>query len=288
MSDDAAPAETGGKPAGDGATAPAIAESKPADAGQASASKAQAHGGKTAKEPAGMEEETFFDPNEVPEALKPAYKHMQAAFTKKMQALSNLRQKAEFADKVFADPIGAMQKLAAQFGYSLSRADAAKAAGSNAGQDEIGPDWQPQTWQEVLQKAEERAAAKIIAQLRPMLGEISNIKRANIEKQLAEIDPAWQQYEDAMIENLRRFPQMADDPALLYRVSVPPEVIEARATKKALQKFENKARATVSAVGSTSKITGGQEPDKKFSSVFEAAEWARRKMEEEGFAGPRR
>lgn len=51
-------------------------------------------------------EEAFFDPNAIPEELKPAYKQMQAAFTKKTQEIAEqrkqaeaLRQKAEAYDK---------------------------------------------------------------------------------------------------------------------------------------------------------------------------------------------
>jgi hypothetical protein len=55
----------------------------------------------TAIEPTSTEEstddgsESFFDPNQVPEELKPAYKQMQAAFTKKTQEIANQRREAE-------------------------------------------------------------------------------------------------------------------------------------------------------------------------------------------------
>lgn len=40
-------------------------------------------------------EETFFDPNQVPDELKPAYKQMQAAFTKKTQEIAQIRKEHE-------------------------------------------------------------------------------------------------------------------------------------------------------------------------------------------------
>lgn len=43
----------------------------------------------------GQSEETFFDPNTVPEELKPAYKQMQAAFTKKTQEIAQARKESE-------------------------------------------------------------------------------------------------------------------------------------------------------------------------------------------------
>lgn len=42
-----------------------------------------------------MNEESFFDPNQVPEELKPAYKQMQAAFTKKTQEAAEIRKQSE-------------------------------------------------------------------------------------------------------------------------------------------------------------------------------------------------
>lgn len=43
----------------------------------------------------GQEGESFFDPNQVPEELKPAYKQMQSAFTKKTQEIAETRKQAE-------------------------------------------------------------------------------------------------------------------------------------------------------------------------------------------------
>lgn len=47
------------------------------------------------EESKGEENESFFDPNNVPEELKPAYKQMQAAFTKKTQEAAEIRKQAE-------------------------------------------------------------------------------------------------------------------------------------------------------------------------------------------------
>lgn len=50
-------------------------------------------------------EESFFDPTQVPDELKPAYKQMQSAFTKKTQEIANARKEAE-ALKARADAYG--------------------------------------------------------------------------------------------------------------------------------------------------------------------------------------
>ncbi len=51
------------------------------------------------QETAGQSEDSFFDPNTVPEELLPAYKQMQAAFTKKTQEVAQTRKQAEQLQK---------------------------------------------------------------------------------------------------------------------------------------------------------------------------------------------
>jgi hypothetical protein len=46
-------------------------------------------------QPGQSKEETFFDPKQVPEELVPAYKQMQAAFTKKTQEIASSKKEAE-------------------------------------------------------------------------------------------------------------------------------------------------------------------------------------------------
>ncbi len=56
-------------------------------------SEVQAEGSQPAEGKQG--EETFYDPSQLPEELKPAYKQMQAAFTKKTQSIAEERKNAE-------------------------------------------------------------------------------------------------------------------------------------------------------------------------------------------------
>ena len=44
-------------------------------------------------------EDSFFDPKAVPDALKPAYKQMQGAFTRKMQEIAQSREKVAAFDQ---------------------------------------------------------------------------------------------------------------------------------------------------------------------------------------------
>ena len=225
------------------------------------------------------EEPTFFDPSALSDELKPAYKQMQAAFTKKMQGISGERQKIEAYNQFMADPIGQMQRVAQQYGYSLTRAQAAQAIND---QQQQAQNWEPQTWDEVMTKAEERAEQRIMSKLQPFLGNIQKQTAATIERQLSEIDPQWRTYEDDMRAELQQHPTLVNDVAKLYRLSVPEEVLTSRAVQAALAKFQSKTeQAKVSGTTRTSRSEPAP-PDltrMKDSDAFNAAvEIARKKI----------
>jgi hypothetical protein len=227
----------------------------------------------------GPQEPTFFDPKTVPEDLVPAYKQMQAAYTKKMQAMSKDREKIEAYNAFSADPINQLQRYAQQYGYQLTRAEAAQQL-QNA--QEVGEDWQPQSWNEVLQKAKEMAMVDLREQFGPVLKEVRDIKKTSIERQLSEIDPTWQQYEDDMKQLMNQHPTLANDAALLYKMAVPEEVLQSRATQAALAKLEAKGKsAQVSGGSTTTKQPKEGLPDKPVS-FNDAVEAAKKKLAEEG------
>ncbi|MHC4635804.1 MAG: hypothetical protein ACYSYU_11445, partial [Planctomycetota bacterium] len=83
-----------------------------------------------------------------------------------------------------------------------------------------------------------------------------------------------QQYEDTMKINLQKHPSLANDPTSLYRMSVPQEVLESRATQMALKKLEAKGEsAKISGGSTTTKTPSGGLPDKpvSFTQAYEAA-----------------
>lgn len=89
------------------------------------------------------DEDSFFDPNTVPEELKPAYKQMQAAFTKKTQEIAQarkeaeaIRQRAEAYDKVspyipLIEEMAAMQKTSQETPEMKALETKLRAAGYN-------------------------------------------------------------------------------------------------------------------------------------------------------------
>lgn len=290
MADDAAPSGNEGQASGGPDTqATNAAPGGNAGQGRTASPTDQGTSGTTSKDSASQSDEsTFFDPKSVPPELQPAYKQMQAAFTKKMQAVSGERNKVEFYNQFAQDPVGNMQKMAQQYGYQLTRAQAQ--AAMNGQQPESLPEnWEPKSWDEVLSKAEERAAQKIFGQLQPLLNEVRVQKKQSIEKMLSDIDPGWQQYEQEMTELIQQVPGLAAHPEKLYRLAVPPDVAESRATQRAIKKLEEKAKAAAGSGGSTTiKKPSGIDPNQRFSSVQEAAAWAQAKLQEEGKWPPKK
>jgi hypothetical protein len=225
----------------------------------------------------GPDEQTFFDPKQVPDDLLPAYKHMQRAFSKKMEGFNAHKDKIEAYDAFTADPVGQMQRYAKQYGYELTRGEAKGAMEQNA----PGENWEPQNWNEVLGKATEMASAKMMERFGPILQEVQSMKKGSIERELSEIDPTWQQYEGEMKELMSIHPTLANDASLLYKMAVPEEVAQSRATQAALAKLEAKGKSAQVSGGSSTNKTPPKGPNKSMT-FDESVQFAKRQMAEEG------
>ena len=88
---------------------------------------------------------------------------------------------------------------------------------------------------------------------------------------------SWREYEDAMTKNLAEHPTLARNPAMLYRMSVPQEILESRATQRALKKMEAKGQSSKVAASSTVKQKESDISNKKMS-FTEAVEAAKRQI----------
>lgn len=232
----------------------------------------------------GSQEDSFFDPRSIADKpeLQAAYKQMQRAYTKKMQNISEQKQKIEAYDAFYQDPISQVQRIAKQYGYSLTRAEAADVANSQQNQNNQQQNWQPQSWDDVMERATQIAEQRIMEKMNPVFSEVQNIRKQSIESQLSEIDPTWQQYEDQMKTNLGKHPTLATDPAMLYRLSVPQDVLESRATQAALKKLEAKGQsANVSGSSTTTRQPQGGLPDKPVS-FQDAVAAAKKVLSEQG------
>ena len=228
--------------------------------------------------PPAPDDSVFFDPNEVSPELMPAYKQMQGAFTKKMQGLSTHRQKVEAYDAFMADPVSNLQRMATQYGLNLSRAEVNQAMGNT--QPQPAEPWQPQTYEEIVERAVEVAERRVMQGLAPLLSTVQQVQATNIEKQLQDIDPTWRTYEDTMREKLKKHPTLVNDVSELYRLSVPEEVYQAKATQTALKKLQGKTQAAqVADKGTTSRSAPAP---RKASSFAEAIEIAKETLAQQG------
>lgn len=210
--------------------------------------------------------EPSFDPNAIPAELLPAYKQMQADYTRKTQALAQHRQKIDAYDQFMRDPVGSLQQLASQYGLQITRAQAAQmvAAGEHESQQ-----WEPQTWDEVISRAEERAEQRVLQRLSPYIGQMQSVAAKTVEQQLNGLDPQWRTYEAEMSRLLQNHPSLAQDVGALYRLAVPSEVIEAKAMQTVLKKYEEKAKhAQVTQQGTAPRSSPASPKIKSFEEAY--------------------
>jgi uncharacterized membrane-anchored protein YhcB (DUF1043 family) len=220
------------------------------------------------------------------ERLRPHYekirKELQGGFTRKAQQLAQMRQqysqKVQAYDEFMANPVENIMKMGRQYGLNLTQAQAQQVA-NNQQQAAINPDWTPGTWEEVFAKSGEFITPKMQELLKEQLNpyqekiamlerEISEVRANRVKKQLDQIDPDWQMYEDEMRQVLEVHPSLANDIPKLYRLAVPEEKLLSKATQVALKKYEQKAQA---AKVESSGHTKSSEPAKPKITTFEEA-----------------
>lgn len=223
-------------------------------------------------------EDTFFDPSKLPEELKATYKQMQAAYTKKTMALAAQRPKIEAYDQFMRDPVASLQQMATQYGFSLTKGEARamlnqqEQTPAKKQQQQTPQDWQPQSWQEVVDRIRQEALESVRAEFQPLVNQVQKVHARNIEAQLSKIDPQWKLYEDEMRSNLSRHPTLVEDVAMLYRLSVPEEVYTSRAVQAAIRKMEEKGQAAkMGGKTETSKATPALRKAKTFEEAYEIA-----------------
>lgn len=266
------PQGTATAPAGQATTDPAASAAATTGAAPAT-STGQPAGQQTTTQQGTDADDAFFDPKGLDPALMPAYKNMQKAFSKKMEAVKVDRQMIDAYKKLQADPVTYITEMAKQLGLNVAPAGQPQQSGNEP--------WQPQTWEDVLQKATQTAEERLMAKFQPLIQEVSSMKKNNIEKLLDDNCPDWRQYEDDMMSNLKRHPSLVNDPAALYRMSVPSEVLESRATQAAIKKLQDKAQA--SQVSGTSTTTKQQSQIPSGPMTFsQAVEAAKKKLAADG------
>lgn len=222
--------------------------------------------------------ESFFDYESIkgkPE-LEAAYKEMQRAFGSKTQALAGSKDKIAQYDQFMSNPVDTMRQLAQQYGYQMVQGQAPA---------EDGKPKSYKSWEEVEKAADERADKRMMEKFGPVFGDLQKIKTQNVEQSLNNNYPDWKVYEDSMMENLKKYPELVNDHDMLYRMSVPQEVMEARATKKALAKLQGTTESgTVQGQSSTTRQTAKKPGKMTFD---QAVAFARQEVRRQGLSPPR-
>ena len=184
----------------------------------------------TDKDLAAGDVESFFDPKSIegkPE-LELLAKQLQGDYTKKMMGISENQTKIDAYNAFEADPLGYTQKLAAQYGWSLLE----------GGADQGNGEFSPNTWADVEKHFLDKARSLLQKENQPLLTEVQNLKRQNVETQLDRDHSDWRTYESEMKEMLARHPTLVNDTDALYAMSVPKGLMEQRATAAALAKIK--------------------------------------------------
>lgn len=217
-------------------------------------------------------EATFYDPREyealaaqLPDDLKSQVdaftKSIQAGFTKKSQEYAANRHKIEAYDAFEQNPQAVIQQLAQQYGFQLQ-----------GNQQQPQQDWEPQNWDEVISRTKEETRQEVLKELAPYLNEVKTLKEQTTEQYFDTKFPDWRTYEDTMRDLIKNHPTLAKDPDTLYRMAVPPEVLQSRATKAALKKIETQSKgAQVSGQSSTTKPTSKPTGKLSFNEAVQVA-----------------
>ena len=219
-----------------------------------------------------------FDISSLSEEGRAAYeqlnKQFKSAFTKKLEGLKKDRDKVDAYNNFMANPEENLRRTADQYGYKMIP----KNQPSQATQGDGLTEWQPQTWDEVFSRFEERIGKSLMGKFQPVFENIQNLTSSHIENQLTDIDPDWKLYEDDMTANLKAHPTLARDVSKLYRLSVPEEVLKNKYTQAALKKYEEKAKSAK--VSSKSSVSASSAPMNKKLTFDEAVQEAKKRLSE--------
>lgn len=230
-------------------------------------------GAQTTSNGSAATDESFFDVASIqdkPELLA-AYKQMQGSYTKRMQEFSKHKTAIDAYTAFQQDPLGTMRQLATQYGYQFVQ---------GAPPTQENKEWNPQSWDDVMERAKE----EVRKEMQPVFREVRDLKQKNIETYMDSKYADWRTYEPQMMDVLKSHPTMVSDPDTLYRMSVPQNVWEARATQAAMQKLKATTENAPAAGGTTPKKTSS-EPSGPLN-LSQAVEVARQRLASRGIRPP--
>ena len=116
--------------------------------------------------------------------------------------------------------------------------------------------------------------------MKPLMNDIQQTKKTQIETFLDNNAPDWREYEDKMIEVVSKHPSLSNDPMTLYRLAVPENIQRQRAEQAALKRLKKTAESGQFS-GSTNNTPATQAP-KKARSFDEAVQMAKQTLGNKG------
>lgn len=223
-------------------------------------------------------DETFFDPKSIEHSpeLTQAYKQMQGNFSKHMTTVRGQQNKIDLYDQAMADPMATVRQLAAQHGMTVVNGQPQPEANAQ--------DWTPNTWGDVVDHVREQVTQELTQQYQPLVNQVKDLKQQNVSQYLDSNFPDWKSYETEMIQSLSTHPSLSQDPDLLYRMSIPPEVLESRATARALEKLKGGTDASVVPGAKRATLSTSTKPSGPMS-FDESVAYARSQLKAQGL-GP--
>jgi hypothetical protein len=217
--------------------------------------------------------ESFFDPKSLdgkPE-LQAAYKQMQGAFTKRMQEFAKHNEDIDLVKQFRQNPVATLQQLNSAYGLQYVP----------RGQDQSVEQPEFNSWDDV----KSHFFAEFKKEMAPVFNEVKSLKKQNIETYLDNHHSDWRNYETEMMGILKEHPSLVGNPDMLYRMAVPPQVLEARATQAALQKIKTSGEASQVSGGSTTTKQPSQKPTGPLS-FNQAVEFAKSQLASKGLRPP--
>jgi|SRR3990167_880003 len=199
---------------------------------------------------------TFMNPNTLPDELKPAFKKMQQAFTKGMQAIAAQREKVKLFDMFNEDPRAAVKMLAAKAGVTVVEDGVKKA-------DDVEENETTKYIRKIVRE-------ELVPSLEGFKKEQAQLK---VQTDLAYLDsnfPDWYLYEDTMADLVSKHPTLGHDLDTLYEMS-----------KRAVERGEGKQKAASKkerVITKTSGGKGGVTTPAKAGTVWEAFQQAKKQL----------
>jgi len=206
----------------------------------------------------GDDSSQFFNPNELPEDLKPVWKRMQGSFTRKMQRLSANEKGARAFQELSRDPDFQQYMAARQRGETFQQY-----MGRSGKDDDSGDDGDTDTMRAMMR--DEIAKALAPSQKRDAEKEL-----ATEFKSFTDAHPDWEIYKADLQEELENNPGLTYEKA--FKIVTHGDAISL-GRKGAAQKLRDKKGANVGKPGTAS--TGGDKPQKPAKSIMEAYKQAK-------------